>query len=178
MKILLLALTVFSSSYAFAQSSEVLPAKLEAEIQKDLEGKDSCFKGKVKELKTSMEENYGGRFGGSYELNSSTVFETQYRSLAKYCDSYLDADLKEVESDNPKAIYRHCENTDTNKSIATISFGASTSGTHEIEGLAFIVNYNRTNDLVVDINADYHPEESEIKSWDVIEELTCTLINL
>lgn len=179
--LLSLLFTLSSTAHAsrhLIEESDVLYKKLDEEVQKDIKGEDSCFKGKVKEKFTYMQESYGGRFGDSYNLEVLKIAETIYRYSAKYCDRYLDADMNELPDDAHDSLikYRQCINTDTSTSIAGVTFDASTSGTFEKEGLIFSIRYNRTNDLIVDRDASYHPEDSEIKSWKVSEVLECTII--
>lgn len=166
------------ASRHLALESDVLYQKLDEEVQKDIKGEPSCFKGKVKEKFAYMQESYGGRFGDSYNLEVLKIAETNFKSYAKYCDRYLDSDLNELPRDAHDSLikYRQCINTDTSTSIAGITFDASTSGTFEKEGLIFSIRYDRTNDLIVDRDASYHPEDSEIKSWKVTEVLECTII--
>ena len=153
---------------------------LEAEIQKDLKGKTSCFSGKVKALKESMEENYGGRFGGEHELKISEIRGTQYRAYAKYCEKNLDANLKEVTDDQDESliVYKQCTATDTSTNIAVVGYGSATSGTFETDSVAFAVEYNVTHKVIVNKDASYHPDEDEVKSWDLSTELSCKLIEL
>lgn len=180
MKSFLIALSLFSVGAAFAETSPEVQKKIEQEVEKDLKGQPSCFKGAVKAKMAEMEENYGGRFGGNYEVNTQTVFETTFRYTSKYCSEYYDINMNILDENADESLiaFRRCENADTNKSIGSITFGASTSGTLETEGLAFGVDYVRTNDLIVTKDAGYHAEESEIKSWKVTETLACKLIEL
>lgn len=177
-----LSLLFILSSTAFASrhlhDNDILYQKLQQEILKDLNNEPSCFKGKVKEKFLYMQDNYGGRFGDSYNLDVLRIFETVYRSNAKYCDWALDADMNRLPASAHDSLkkYRECINTDTSRSIAGITFEASTSGTLEKEGLIFSIRYDVTNDLIVDYDASYHPEESEIKSWKTTEELECSII--
>lgn len=179
MKFALIVLSLIS----FSVLAEVSPVqtKIEAEVVKDLAGEKSCFNGAVKAKMTEMEENYGGRFGGSYDVSSQTVFETVYRYTTKYCSDFLDINLNIIErsdENEDKIVYRRCENANLNKSVASITFAASTSGTFEREGLVFGVELITNNDIIVDKNADYQAEDSEIKSWKVTETLTCKLLEL
>ncbi len=186
--LLVLSTTFFMISGVHADSStntseneNFLEVLVEAEIQKDLQGKPSCFSGKVKKFKDQMQENYGGRFGdGEHTLSLAEVNSTRYRSYAKYCSTGLDINLNEVTSDQDESlvVYKKCHGKYSTKNIAAITFGASTSGTIEVEGLAFAVNYSENHDLIVKKDADYFPEESDIKSWDITKELTCKLIKL
>ncbi len=182
MKTALLALCLVSFS-AFADDVSNLPlqAKIEAEAAKDAAGEKSCFNGAIKAKIAEMEENYGGRYGGSYDVATQTVFETTYRYTTKYCSQYLDKDfnvLDESEGNDEKIVYRRCENADINKSIATITFGASTSGTLETEGLVFGVDLITNNDYIVVKDAGYHAEDDEIVKYTQTETLSCKLIEL
>jgi hypothetical protein len=179
---LLLSLLFFLSSTAHANrhlhDDDILYQKLNQEIQKDLNGEPSCFKGKVKDKFLFMQDNYGGRFGDSYNLDVLRIFETIFRSNAKYCDWALDSDMNRLPQGAHDSLkkYRECINTDSSTSVAAITFDASTSGTLEKEGLIFSIRYDVTNDLIVDYDASYHPEDSEIKSWKTFEDLECTII--
>lgn len=179
MKFALIILSLLSFSALAAMSP--VQTKIEAEVVKDLAGEKSCFNGAVKAKMTEMEENYGGRFGGSYDINSQTVFETVYRYTTKYCSDFLDINLNVLErsdENEEKIVYRRCENANLNKSVVSITFAASTSGTIEQEGLAFGVQLITNNDIIVDKNAGYHAKDSEIKSWKITETLTCKLLEL
>lgn len=181
--LLLITFSLLLSTSAFAgrkllEYDDALTKKLDQEVQKDLEGSPSCFKGKVKAKFIEMQENYGGRFGESYNLEIMKISETGYRSHAKYCDRYLDGQLNPLPDDAHEStiVYRQCINTDTSRSIAGVMFGASTSGTFELESVVFAVNYSITHDLIVNYDASYFPEESEIRSYKTTEEIDCTII--
>lgn len=181
--ILISTVAIFNFSTLKAETlttSVSLDRVLEAEIKKDLSGMPSCFKGKIKELKSYMEENYGGRFSGEHELEITEVSSTQYRASAKYCEKSLDINLNEVinEEDVSLIAYRQCTSTDTSMNIAVIRYGSATSGTFETESATFAIDYKVTNKLIVDKNASYHPEEEEIKSWDTSSKLSCKLIEI
>lgn len=183
MKKLFLALPLLIFSGQIYASTLTLEETLQVEITKDINGEPSCFKGKVKDYKTTMEENYGGRYNGNHSLAVQTLSETTFRSYTKYCDRYLDADMNEIATDDIESlpVYKQCINTDNNKSIATITFGSSSSGTFETEGLAYLINFDTTHDLIVDINSPGNPEsenEEEIKSSNVSHVLNCRLIEL
>jgi len=181
MKKLFLALPLLIFSSQIFASTISLEETLQLEITKDLNGQPSCFKGKVKEYQTSMEENYGGHYNGNHNLAVQTLSETTFRSYTKYCDRYLDAEMNEISVDDTESlpVYKQCINTDNNKSIATITFGSSSSGTFEIEGMAYLINFDTTHDLIVDVNSSGSPEsESEIKSSNISQVLNCRLIEL
>ncbi len=175
--LLLMSSTVFAGRGAITDDN-LLYQKVTAEIQKDLEGIPSCFRGKMKAKFEYMQENYGGRFSDSYDLDMLKIMETIFRKPAKYCSEILDRDLRTLGEDAPENefVYRRCVNTDLSTSIAGITFNASTSGTFETEGLIFNIRYDVTNDLIVNYDAPYFPEDSEIKSWKVTEELECTIV--
>lgn len=181
--LLLLSLSFFLTTSAFAERKildydEPLMKKLDQEVQKDLEGTPSCFKGKVRAKFEEMQENYGGRFGESYNLEVMKISETGYRSRAKYCGQYLDRELNPLPDDAHESsiVYRQCISTDSSRSIAGVMFGASTSGTFEMESVVFSVDYKITHDLIVNYDASYFPEESEIRSYKTTEEMECTII--
>ncbi len=182
MKIALIALTLVSfSAFAEDNSNLGIQAKIKAEVAKDAAGEKSCFNGAVKAKINEMEENYGGRYGGSYEVATQSVYETTYRYTTKYCSEYLDKDFKvldESEGNDELIVYRRCENADINKSIATITFGASTSGTFEQEGLVFGVDLIVNNDYIVVKDAGYRAEDHEIVKYTQTETLSCKLIEL
>jgi hypothetical protein len=173
-------LTIGSLQAASIPTPKTLDKVLEAEIQKDLAGKSSCFGGKVKALKENMEESYGGRFGGEHELKISEVRSTQYRAYAKYCEKNLDKNLKEVSDDQDEnlIVYRQCTSTDTSTNVAVVGYGSATSGSIETESVTFAVDYNVTHKVIVNKDASYHPDEDEVKSWDISSELSCKLIEL
>lgn len=152
---------------------------LNLEVEKDLAGEKSCFKGAVKKKMEEMHENYGGRFGGSYNLEVLKIMDTQYRYLAKYCDHYLDRDLNILpdHADDSLRAYRQCTHTNESLSIAGVIFESTTSGTFEREGLIFKVRYDVTNSLIVNHDAGYHVEDSEIKSWNTTIEMECALVD-
>jgi hypothetical protein len=174
---------IFLATLSLSAIAEVSPiqALIEAEAAKDVAGQKSCFNGAIKSKLAEMEENYGGRFGGNYEVNTLTVSETVYRYSTKYCSDRLDKDLNVLSNEEENEdlyVYKRCANDDLNKSVAAITFGASTSGTLEQEGLVFGIDLVTTNDYIVVKDASYNADEDEIKSYKKTETLTCKLIEL
>jgi hypothetical protein len=172
MKSMILALTLS------AISLNAYSSIYEAEVQKDLAGEKSCFGGEIKKLHDEMEDTYGGRFSGSYEIAAQTVAEETYRYSSKYCGNILDSAFNVVDYDDPNGIYRQCDSTDTRKDIVTINFSAATSGTFELKGVAFIVDNEMNTELIVTRDASYQADEDEIISEKYESSMKCRLINL
>ena len=120
------------------------------------------------------------QFVCQHEIKIAEVRSTQYRAYAKYCEKNLDKNLNEVTDDQDESliVYRQCTSTDTSTNVAVIGYGSATSGTFETESVTFAVDYNVTHKVIVNKDASYHPDEDEVKSWDISSELTCKVIEL
>lgn len=171
LKGLALACALVTAAPAFAQELSSLEEKMIEAVKKDIAGGQTCFKGEIQKKHKEMEDMYGGRFGGEPNVTLVTVNEVGNRYPSKYC-STVDKKGKETD-DEKKIVARRCVNEDKVESVLVVSFGASTSGTFETEGLVFKVVSTDTSELLVKPDASYNADGDEIISHKSSSKISC-----
>lgn len=165
--ITLLALLV-SFTVQNAKASDEATAEITAYLQNqanlDLAEKKSCFKRAIFRKNRQMENDYGGRYSPSVEIQVAQANETVYRYASKYCDEGANGQ-------------RVCDSSDEFSYVVAARFSSATSGTLETEALVFKVEKTVRTILVVKESASYHAEEDEIISEKTITTYKCTPVS-
>lgn len=159
MKIAFMALTLSMSFSTFATSTS-FQESLKAEVQKDLAGAPSCFKGALKA---------SGQFtANKTSVRSQTV---EKKKSADYCDTIYDLNMNQSEYAVPA--FMGCKSYDYTRNIVTVTTS------EESAGIAFIVDATTTNDTIITVNPSDTKFVSEtVSSKAVNVEMTCKLLEL
>lgn len=148
---------------AQARDQDEVSLFLRIEAEKDLQGKPSCFGGKIFAFKEEMEDHYGARYRPHVDLSLAEAGSSHYRAPAKYCG----------EAKNGK---KYCSTSDESTFAVTAHMGSSTSGTFETVAKLFKVTKEVNTTLLLDEHADWFPKEGHIFSEESVTNYSCQIV--